>query len=120
MEARLGAEVAGECVAGALQEQHGYPDPVQVLGAADTRPLGRMKREAQEDQEELEKPGAPWTVPSGILAMVLGCVLVYGCMFATGNWIYGNYALAGGLTALVVVAAYLLNKVWNKIKGDVL
>ncbi|HSR61460.1 MAG TPA: hypothetical protein VLL47_11935, partial [Robiginitalea sp.] len=80
----------------------------------------KVIREAQEDQEELEKPGAPWTVPSGILAMVLGCVLVYGCMFATGNWIYGNYALAGGLTALVVVAAYLLNKVWNQIKGDVL
>lgn len=80
----------------------------------------KVIRDALEDQVELEKPGARWTVPSGILAMVLGCVLVYGCMFATGNWIYGNYALAGGLTALVVVAAYLLNKVWNQIKGDVL
>ncbi|MDC1235543.1 Na+:solute symporter, partial [Flavobacteriaceae bacterium] len=29
-----------------------------------------------------------WSVPSGILAMILGAILVYGCMFATGNLIY--------------------------------
>jgi hypothetical protein len=40
-------------------------------------------------------------------------------MFATGNWIYGNYALAAGLTATTLVAAFLLKKVWDKIKGDV-
>jgi len=79
----------------------------------------KVVQDALEDQEVLEQPGAPWTVPSGILAMLLGCVLVYGCMFATGNWIYGNYGLAGGLTVLVLIAAYFLNKVWKKIKGDV-
>ena len=46
-------------------------------------------------------------------------MLVYGCMFATGNWIYGNYGLPSGLTVLVLVAAFFLNKVWKKIKGDV-
>ena len=79
----------------------------------------KVVEDALEDKEVLEQPGAKWTVPSGILAMVLGCVLVYGCMFATGNWIYGNYALASGLTVVVLVAAYFLNKVWNNIKGDV-
>ena len=44
-----------------------------------------------------------WSVPSGILAMILGAILVYGCMFATGNWIYGNYTLASGLTLVVIV-----------------
>jgi Na+/proline symporter len=61
-----------------------------------------------------------WTVPSGILAMVLGCLLVYGCMFATGNWIYGNYGLALGLTLGVGVAAWLLRKIWSQIKGEIL
>lgn len=61
-----------------------------------------------------------WSVPSGILAMLLGAVLVYGCMFATGNWIYGNYSLAGGLTLVVVIAAYLLSKVWKKLKKSIL
>lgn len=57
-----------------------------------------------------------WSVPSGIIAMLVGCVLVYGCLFATGNWIYGNYGLAAGLTVLVVVAAFVLIRVWSKMK----
>ena len=75
---------------------------------------------ARESGVSLETPGAKWTVPSGILAMILGCVLVYGAMFATGNWIYGNYTLAGGLTLAVVVAGALLWRVWQTIKGDIL
>ncbi len=58
-----------------------------------------------------------WTVPSGVLAMLVGCVLVYSCLFAMGNWIYGNYALAGGLTILVLVSAILLRSIWTKMKN---
>jgi SSS family solute:Na+ symporter len=54
------------------------------------------------------------------LAMILGAVLVYGCMFATGNWIYGNYELATGLTIAVAVAGYLLSRVWKTLKKSVL
>jgi Na+/proline symporter len=75
---------------------------------------------ARESGVSLEAPGVKWTVPSGILAMLLGCVLVYGAMFATGNWIYGNYTLAGGLTLAVIVAGALLWRVWQTIKGDIL
>ena len=75
---------------------------------------------ARESGLELESPNTKWTVPSGILAMILGCILVYGAMFATGNWIYGNYALASGLTVAVAVAAYLLLRVWQRIKSDIL
>jgi Na+/proline symporter len=61
-----------------------------------------------------------WSVPSGILAMILGAILVYGCMFATGNWIYGNYTLASGLTLAVIVAGVLLLKVWKTLKKSIL
>jgi len=61
-----------------------------------------------------------WSVPSGILAMILGAILVYGCMFATGNWIYGNYNLASGLTLVVIVAGVLLFKVWKTLKKSIL
>lgn len=57
-----------------------------------------------------------WTVPSGILAMLVGCLLVYSCLFATGNWIYGNYKLASVLTAIVIIAAILLKKIWSGMK----
>jgi Na+/proline symporter len=69
---------------------------------------------------ELTKGEGKWTVPSGILAMLLGCVFVYSCMFATGNWIYGNYGLATGLSLAVIVSAFLLKRVWDGIKGDLL
>jgi SSS family solute:Na+ symporter len=88
-----------------------------------TRPGGpgwkKVVDEAKEDNDSIVESGAVWTVPSGVLAMVLGCVLVYSCMFATGNWIYGNYGLAGGLTAVTLLSAFLLKRVWDKIKGDV-
>ncbi|WP_088339908.1 sodium:solute symporter family protein [Robiginitalea sediminis] len=89
-----------------------------------TRPGGpgwrKIVEEAREDQVELDEPDAKWTVPYGVLAMLIGCVLVYGAMFATGNWIYGNYGLATGLTVAVVIAGILLKRVWNEIKGDIL
>jgi len=58
-----------------------------------------------------------WSVPSGILAMVLGCILVYSVMFATGNILYGNYTIAGGLGILILISAFLLIRLWrtNKI-----
>lgn len=64
--------------------------------------------------------GGRWSVPSGILAMIVGCLLVYSSMFATGNWIYGNHALAGGLTVVAILMAWYLRRIWNQIKGDIL
>jgi SSS family solute:Na+ symporter len=57
-----------------------------------------------------------WSVPSGIIAMVLGCILVYSCMFATGNLLYGNYKLAYGLIVLIIISAFLLIRLWKKNK----
>ena len=76
--------------------------------------------EAKKQGLDISRGESKWTVPSGVLAMLIGCVFVYSCMFATGNWIYGNYGLATGLTITVIVAAYFLKRVWDGIKGDIL
>lgn len=55
-----------------------------------------------------------WKVPQGILCMLLGCLIVYGGLFATGYWIYSNYTYAILLTIMSVVASFLLIKVWKK------
>jgi Na+/proline symporter len=55
-----------------------------------------------------------WSVPSGIIAMVLGCILVYSCMFATGNILYGNYSTASWLMIVSVISGFLLIRIWNK------
>lgn len=86
-----------------------------------TKPGGpgwnKIHADAKKEGVKLEDGNEKWTVPSGILAMIVGCVLVYGCLFATGNWIYGNYPLAIGLTILVLVAAIVLKRVWSGMKN---
>ena len=64
--------------------------------------------------EQIEK--TEWSVPSGILAMLLALAMIYSLLFATGYFIYGNLQLGMILTAIAVISAYLLSKVWKKIK----
>lgn len=63
---------------------------------------------------------ATWSAPSGIIAMLLGCVLIYSALFATGYWIYGETSSALIATVTAVVAGLLLIKYWNKIKVKVI
>jgi len=60
-----------------------------------------------------------WSVPSGIIAMLLGCVMIYSTMFATGYYIYGRINLAVGLTFLALLSTFLLILIWKKIKAKV-
>jgi hypothetical protein len=56
-----------------------------------------------------------WRVPQGIYCMVLGCVVVYGILLATGYWIYGNFAPAVLLTLTSAFASWALLKAWKKL-----
>ncbi|GAA3611532.1 sodium:solute symporter family protein [Flavivirga amylovorans] len=80
----------------------------------------KVIKEAEADNITLADSNEGWSVPSGILAMLLGCVFIYSCMFATGYWIYGDYKYAMILTIVVIISGYLLTKVWKKIKATIL
>tara|TARA_B100000963_G_scaffold8671_1_gene6771 strand:- start:45515 stop:47323 length:1809 start_codon:yes stop_codon:yes gene_type:complete len=75
---------------------------------------------AQKDGVELLDDNKTWSVPAGIVAMLLGCSMIYSIMFCTGYFIYGNLRLAFPLFALAIVSGYLLIKIWGKIKVNVL
>jgi len=62
----------------------------------------------------LEQEGKEWAVPSGILAMLLGVMLVYALLFATGYWLYGEIVAAWCTTLIAILAAGLLLKVWKR------
>mgnify|MGYP006287965457 FL=1 len=65
--------------------------------------------EAREDGIELTRDkDEKWDVPGGILAMFLGTVAVYMCLFATGYYIYGKWLLAIVFTVISVTAAIFL------------
>ncbi len=57
--------------------------------------------------------------PLQILCFLVGTTTVYAALFATGNWIYGNYSLAGGLTLLTLIGSLFLIKSWSKLVEEV-
>ena len=57
-------------------------------------------------------------LPLQILGMLAGCFLVYGALFGTGYFIYGN--ITQGIMAFVVsgISAMVIFSIWKKIQGD--
>ena len=76
--------------------------------------------DAKEDNMTIVDDTEGWSVPSGILAMLLGCALIYSCLFATGYWIYGDYSWAIAMTGIAIVSGILLRRIWSKIKAIIL
>ena len=75
--------------------------------------------DAKSENQEIVTDKQPWSVPSGILAMILAMILIYSAMFATGYWIYGDYNWAIALSLIVVVSGFLLSKMWKKIRVNI-
>jgi solute:Na+ symporter, SSS family len=80
----------------------------------------KVIKAAKDESIDLTEGETGWTVPSGIIAMLLGCLMIYSIMFATGYFIYGEYQLALPLSAIAVVSAFFLIKTWKKIRVRVL
>ena len=80
----------------------------------------KVIKAAQKEGQELMDNKTGWSVPSGIIAMLLGCIMIYSIMFCTGYFIYGDYQLAFPLLGLAIVSAFLLIKIWKKVKVNVL
>lgn len=76
--------------------------------------------EAKTDAVEIVKDKEKWSVPAGVTAMLLGVLLIYSIMFATGYWIYGRTTQAIVLSVVSIVAGVLLVKAWNRLKGNIL
>ncbi|WP_107039521.1 sodium:solute symporter family protein [Brumimicrobium mesophilum] len=58
-----------------------------------------------------------WSVPTGILAVIAGTIMVYGCLFTTGKIIYGEYGNAMIFFSITLVSGIVLLYLWRKIKG---
>ncbi|KAA1257728.1 Sodium/glucose cotransporter [Rubripirellula obstinata] len=53
-------------------------------------------------------------IPSAILCMVLGCAAVYGALFATGLWMYGETTNASILTVVTALSIVGLMVIWQR------
>ena len=75
---------------------------------------------AKENGIDIETTNSPTNFSNNLLAVFIGCILVFSCLFATGNWIYGNHNTASILTVITLFTAFLLIKLWKKIKVNFL
>lgn len=80
----------------------------------------KVVKKAESEHEEIVHTGEKWSVPAGITAMLIGIVLIYSIMFATGYWIYGRTTQAIVLTIISIISGFLLIKAWNRLKGNLL
>ena len=57
-----------------------------------------------------------WSVPNGILATIVGIIMIYTLLFSIGYLIYGNIKIGIVLMAVSVISSCCLYKLWDKIK----
>ncbi len=60
----------------------------------------------------------PWDVPQGILCAFIGCLTVYGCIFATGSFIYGKTGQGMAIGVPTLIMGGILLKTWRLIRTE--
>ncbi|GAA5222283.1 Na+:solute symporter [Membranihabitans marinus] len=88
---------------------------IQPGGPGWQKVIQDAKSEGKDIEDDVE-----WTVPGGILAMVLGSLLIFSLLFATGNFLYGKLGYAAIFIAISAVSTFFLIKVWKKIRVHIL
>ncbi len=58
---------------------------------------------------------ADWDVPMGLLCMSLGCIAIFGFLFAIGYLIYGELTLFYILLSIALISSALLFKFWGSL-----
>ncbi|MCI4671723.1 MAG: Na+:solute symporter [Bacteroidia bacterium] len=74
----------------------------------------KVVRDAYEEGEIIYSDTQKWTVPRGILSVLIGTVCIYSSLFATGYLIYGQWTMGGGLVLLALLTGAGLVRVWPK------
>lgn len=71
--------------------------------------------EAKEDGVDLVTEKRAWNVPTGILCMLVGSIGIYGALFSTGYFIYGEYKQGSMLLAITLLSFIILRKLMKKL-----
>lgn len=62
--------------------------------------------------------GQKSNLPIELLAFVIGCIMVYAALFATGHIIYGNLMTGLGLAGVSLVSALFIMNAFGKIRTE--
>ncbi|MFI2742129.1 sodium:solute symporter family protein [Zhouia sp. PK063] len=80
----------------------------------------KVLNDAEKEGVEILGRNKKWSVPNGILAMILGCLLIYSLLFSVGNFVYLKIKTGSILLVASIIFAVLLVQLWKKIKNEVL
>ena len=75
----------------------------------------KVVSDAKEDGIDLDTQKRAWNVPTGILCMLVGSVGIYGALFSTGYFIYGEYIEGSILFSVTILAFIILRKLMKKL-----
>jgi Na+/proline symporter len=66
----------------------------------------------------LQPKNQKWKVPTGIICMIAGSMGVYGFLFSTGLFIYGELFKASGLLLFSLLCGFVIFKLYPKIIAE--
>lgn len=75
----------------------------------------KVVADAEADGVDLITEKQAWNVPTGILCMVVGSVGIYGALFSTGYFIYGEYKEGSILLVVTLLSFIILRKLMKKL-----
>jgi len=75
-----------------------------------------LNKAAAEGQDVQVFRSEKWDLPSGLLGVFLGLLMIYNGLFSIGFWLYGNVTAAMITTLVSVVSAVLLLQMWPRFK----
>ncbi|MCF6349430.1 MAG: Na+:solute symporter [Flavobacteriaceae bacterium] len=80
----------------------------------------KVIRIANKNGNNIIDPTINTSLTYGIIAMLISTIMVYSILFATGNFIYAAYQLAFILSGVALLCAFILIKLWSKIRGNLI
>jgi Na+/proline symporter len=82
-------------------------------GGPGWRAVLRRAEERGDDVSDLRERS--WTVPDGIIAMVVGTTGIYGLLFGVGQLIYGNLLTGSSMLAIATLCGIVVARRWTRI-----
>ena len=77
------------------------------------RPYGKGWKQFLDDDDDDQGPTT--NLPIQILAMSLGCLMVFCLLFGTGSVLYGHWIAAGVLFSIAIISALGIARFWKHI-----
>lgn len=77
-----------------------------------------VERAEKEGIELIKEDNLKWDVPTGILCMILGTMMIYSLLFMIGNILYGNFGSSLFLGLIAAGSGFMLTRFWGKLRME--